>query len=91
MPFEDEIVNLDEITEARRAAVAATIRTISLEELKALASNSSRMPVSVGGKVSPFSTKTRRHLITRPRTRSAILSATHRQGYWFLPKKAWAR
>lgn len=34
MPF--ETVNLDEITEARRAAVAASIRTISLEELKAL-------------------------------------------------------
>ena len=34
MPF--ETVNLDEITEARRKAVAASIRTISLEELKAL-------------------------------------------------------
>ena len=34
MPF--ETVNLEEITEARRKAVAASIRTISLEELRAL-------------------------------------------------------
>jgi hypothetical protein len=34
MPF--ETVNLEDITEARRKAVAASIRTISLEELKAL-------------------------------------------------------
>lgn len=34
MPF--ETVNLDEITEARRKAVAASIRTISIEELRAL-------------------------------------------------------
>jgi hypothetical protein len=34
MPF--ETVNLEEITEARRKAVAASIRTISIEELKKL-------------------------------------------------------
>jgi hypothetical protein len=34
MPF--ETVNLEEITEARRKAVAASIRTITIEELKAL-------------------------------------------------------
>ena len=34
MPF--ETVNLEEITEARRKAVAESIRTISLEELKTL-------------------------------------------------------
>lgn len=34
MPF--ETVNLEEITDARRKAMAASIRTISLEELKML-------------------------------------------------------
>jgi len=34
MPF--ETVNMEEITEARRKAIAGSIRTISVEELKAL-------------------------------------------------------
>jgi len=34
MPF--ETINMEEITEARRKAIAGSIRTISLEELKAL-------------------------------------------------------
>jgi hypothetical protein len=34
MPF--ETVNLEEITEARRKGIAASIRTLSIEELKAL-------------------------------------------------------
>ena len=34
MPF--ETVNMEEITEARRKAIAESIRTISVEELKAL-------------------------------------------------------
>jgi hypothetical protein len=34
MPF--DTINLDEITEARRKAIAVSIRTISIEELKAL-------------------------------------------------------
>ena len=33
MPF--ETINMEEITEARRKAIAGSIRTISLEELKA--------------------------------------------------------
>ena len=35
MPF--ETINMEEMTEARRKAIAASIRTISAEELKALA------------------------------------------------------
>jgi hypothetical protein len=34
MPF--ETINIEEITEARRKAIAASIRTISVEELKGL-------------------------------------------------------
>ncbi len=34
MPFEK--INMDEITESRRKAIAASIRTISVEELKTL-------------------------------------------------------
>jgi hypothetical protein len=34
MPF--ETINMEEITEARRKAIAGSIRTISVEELKAL-------------------------------------------------------
>ena len=34
MPF--ETINMEEITEARRKAIAASIRTISVEELKTL-------------------------------------------------------
>ena len=34
MPF--EAINIEEITEARRKAIAASIRTISVEELKTL-------------------------------------------------------
>ena len=39
MPF--ETINMEEITEAQRKAIAASIRTISLEEPKRSANNSS--------------------------------------------------
>jgi hypothetical protein len=53
MPF--ETMNLEEITEARRKAIAASIRTLNLEELKALGEKLFPLPATRGGKRSSTS------------------------------------
>ena len=49
MPF-DEFHDIGEITEARRKAVAQSIRTVSPEELKNLAKSFSRFRIIPGGR-----------------------------------------
>ena len=89
-----ETVNLDEITEARRKAMAASIRTISLEELKAL-----------GEKLFPFAgdpwrekffaflaRKPRRHVPSRDRGRRRAGRLLPREGQGHLvpaEKRLW--
>jgi hypothetical protein len=91
MPFEDEIVNLDEITEARRAAVAATIRTISLEELKALGQQLFPYAGDVWGEkffafLDENTGATFHHAAAHDGVQFLYCNAKDK-GIWFLPKK----
>ena len=85
-----ETVNLDEITEARRKSMAASIRTISLEELKTL-----------GEKLFPFAGDPWRekffaflaenpgatfHHATADDGVQVVYCHAKEKGIWFLPK-----
>ena len=91
MPFEDEIVNLDEITEARRKSVAASIRTISLEELKALGQQLFPFAGDVWGEkffafLDENSGATFHHATAHDGVQFVYCNAQDK-GIWFLPKK----
>ena len=87
MPF--DTINMEEITEARRKAIAASIRTIDIEELKTL-----------GGRLFPFiddpwrdkffaflaenSDATFHHAITHDGVQ-IIYCRAKEKGIWFMP------
>jgi hypothetical protein len=89
--MEFETVNLEEITEARRKAVAASIRTISLEELKALGQQLFPYAGDVWGEKffafldgNPGSTF---HHATSHDGVQFLFCNAQDKGIWFMPKK----
>ena len=93
MPF--ETLNMDEITEGRRKAIAETIRTISVEELKTLGERlfpyvDHPWREKFFAFISENSGATFHHAITHDRVQIIYCHAKD-NGMWFLPGTAWAR
>ena len=93
MPF--DTVNMEEITKARRKAIAESIRTISVEELKALGeqlfpfvSDPWRDKYFAFLKENPGATF---HHATAHDGVQIIYCNTENKGIWFCREPAWAR